>query len=240
MPHFHIFIISWSGFHDSALNIAASFSDAKCKITIVYSDSNPDFSLKSNVNSILRPNALYWADKFKACIDFFDEEIMLIIHADCKCEDWMSLFQQCQLAMKSKIIGAWAPKITNTPWHINKTKLGLLTINKNKLRITAQTDAIIFALSLPVIERMREFNYDNNTYGWGIDQAFIAYLYAHSLIAVVDESVEVEHNEVCGYAGDKQIAKKQMIEFLKQMTLPESIQHVMLNATIKLKSTRKI
>ena len=69
MPKLHIFIVSWAGQHNKAILIANHLDGIFDKLTIVYSDPNPDFEFNFNGHLIRRPDSLFWSDKFKTCLD---------------------------------------------------------------------------------------------------------------------------------------------------------------------------
>ena len=79
-----IFIISWSGQHENAYFIAEQIFKKNKNLCIIYSDPDPEFVLDAPCRVVKRPNELFWADKFKACLDTAGSEGMLVIHADCQ------------------------------------------------------------------------------------------------------------------------------------------------------------
>ncbi len=91
-------IISWTGKHDKAKSIYKSLKDSVEKLTIIYSDQDPNFFFEDKYSSTKTSNELYWGDKFKTSIDMFTENVLLIIHADCECENWKLLFEKCKNA----------------------------------------------------------------------------------------------------------------------------------------------
>ena len=221
----HVFIISWEGKHENAISIAKNVRAVTDNVSIVYSDPNPKLVLDVECDLIERQNGLFWGDKFKACLDAWNSDLMLIIHGDCECEDWGCLVQQCQLAC-SKIpwIGVWAPHIDWALLSIDRTHIA--PINGTSLSVVAQTDAIVFCLSRHVGERLRMANYERNIYGWGIDTLAVAHAYATNKIAVVDNSISVKHPRSRGYPVD--VAQAQSQEFLRQLTPSEFIQNKLL------------
>jgi hypothetical protein len=235
----HIFIISWAGQHENAIFIANQISLVASKITIVYSDPNPNFSLNTSCALIKRPNDLFWADKFQASLHAFNDDIMLVIHADCKCDDWKGLVIRCnEIFLRNKDIGVWAPKIEGTPHYLQRTKIASINNNDLSLSLVAQTDGIVFALSQPILNRMKKVNYANNKYGWGIDWIFCCTAYAFNLMVVVDENYTVIHPLQRGY--DTKKAVTDMNIFLKQLTTTEFIQYRLLSSYLKLNDVKRI
>ncbi|WP_136413182.1 hypothetical protein [Herbaspirillum sp. ST 5-3] len=233
MPTIHAFIISWPGRHHDAISIANQVLNKADQVSIVYSDSDPDLRLQANCNLIRRPNDLFWADKFKACLDACDSDLMLVIHSDCQCDDWGDLIQKCLSANREiPNIGVWAPMIDYTPWSPARTNIA--AVNSTSLQIVAQTDGIVFCLSQPVQERMRSASYDENLYGWGIDWMFICHSFSTDKLVVVDTSILVNHPKSSGY--QREIAGNQMSKFLHQLSAGELVQYQLLNAYIHVRT----
>lgn len=226
-----IFIISWSGQHKSACLIAEQISKKYKNVYIVYSDPDPDFVLEAQCHVIKRPNELFWADKFKACLDASGTEGMLVIHADCQCKDWLMLVERCkQVTEKNKNIAVWAPKIDGTYWHVDVTQI--LKIKKYNIILSSFTDGIVFYLAPNVIDRMRRVDYDKNEFGWGIDLLFCSYAHMMKKYVVTDLMVEVEHpKEITGYDIDKALSGKKI--FLQQFSMQERITYELLNSHVR-------
>lgn len=227
MDGIHVFIISWKGQHDRAAHIAQSLSDRLNKISIVYSDPDEvDFSTLT-CQLIRRDNALFWSDKFTACLDYCNpDDIMLVIHADCSCEDWGQLLAKCRDAYdRIDDIAIWSPKLRGTPWRLERTRLR--RIDGSDCIMVAQTDGLVFSLSPAITQRMRDADYSQNILGHGIDWLFICAAYARDQIAVVDESILVRHPLSRGYSTHE--ARAQKIAFLEQhLTTEELAAHVRL------------
>ena len=73
-----IYIISWSGQHDNATAIATELGASFENVTIVYSDPDPAFGIAADCAVMVRPNHLFWADKFRACITSCKSDILLV------------------------------------------------------------------------------------------------------------------------------------------------------------------
>lgn len=219
MPAIHVFIISWRGQHHRAAEIAKSIDGAADQLSIVYSDpGNPPDALK-RYRLIRRDDNLFWADKFQACIErCAPGEIMLIIHADCKCDDWSAVVSRCKTAFeKYGDMGVWSPRLTGTPWRLVRTRIR--RIPNSSCSVVAQTDGLVFALSPSLYDRMKRVDYSNNLYGLGIDWLFICAAYAQGKIAVVDEGILVRHPVARGYSSEEARAQKRT--FLTQMLSDE-------------------
>lgn len=222
----HVFIISWAGQHDNAVAIAKRVFEVVKKVSIVYSDENLILNADDNYNYIRRPNNLFWADKFKACLDACGDDSMLLIHADCQCDNWMNLVTSYTNLIKwHKNIGVWAPSISGTYYKLKTSRI--IKIPKTSLSIVALTDGIVFSLSPSIIKRMRQADYSKNIYGWGIDRLFCVAAHVASQLVVIDESVAVDHPIGCGY--DSNAARVHYHEFIKQLTLREQVEHKLLD-----------
>ena len=222
----HIFIISWAGQHHNAILIADKLAMDGWSVNIIYSDPDPTLTLVGPWISTKRPNDLFWADKFKACLENFHSNLMLVIHADTQCDDWSLLVKKCLETMDANSsIGVWAPLIDNTPFHVDKTTIA--KIAQTRLHIVCQTDGLIFCLRSSIVDRMRQVNYSKNTYGHGIDFIFIAHTYSSGMLAIVDTSLPIKHASKRGY--DSTDATNNMSEFLNEhFTFPEHSQHIIL------------
>lgn len=229
MQTLHVFVVSWAGQHDNAVAVADEVNNVADKVSIVYSDPDPARTLSSHADLIKRPNELFWGDKFRACLDACNADFMLVIHADCSCDDWAALVRKCRSALsKNPQVGVWTPLIDGT--FLNIPRMQIVSIKPASLSIVAQTDAIVFALSSPVIARMKRADYSGNIYGWGIDDMAAAYAFSHNKLVVGDSSVGVTHPRSRGYSTRDAIAQK--TEFLKQLTLAEVVQHRLLRSYI--------
>lgn len=228
IPSLQIFIISWACQHDNALLIANKLAGDGWSVNIIYSDPNPALALKGNWISTKRPNDLFWADKFKGCLENFNADLMLVIHADTLCDDWSLMVKKCFETMHTDLtIGVWAPLIDNTPFHANNTTVG--KIAGTSLHIVCQTDGIIFCLRSSIVDRMRYVDYSKNIYGFGIDYIFITNAYSSGKLAVIDTSVVINHSFKRGY--DSSIAISTMTKFLSEnLTFTENALFIVLRS----------
>ena len=166
---------------------------------------------------------MFWGDKFKACIDACDAELMLVIHADCESDAWEEIVRRCQsICSQRPFIGVWAPIISGTPYNIEKTYI--CSLDADSLIMVADTDALVFCLARVVVERMKMVHYESNLYGWGINGMFVASAFVMKLLVVVDQKCAVRHREGRGYNAKS--AKLQKNQFLQQMTVEERFRHL--------------
>lgn len=226
-----IFIISWAGQHSNAIHIANQIEKLTNKISIVYSDPDPNFSFPSKFRFLKRPNHLYWEDKFKSCLDNCNDDNMLVIHADCSCDHWVNMVEKCLHANSSKLnIGVWAPEIKGSQYTLKTTGMGI--INSTNLQLTCLTDGIVFSLSNSIMQRMRKLDYGENIYGWGLDRLFCITAHLVGKLVVIDTSVSVTHPNIRGY--DSKAAIEGMGKFLCKLNHNEIIIFKLIDSYIRL------
>lgn len=221
MPPIHVFIISWRGQHERAAAIARSVAGSTNKLSIIYSDPAGRPSCLTSFPLIERRDDLYWADKFQACLEHCAAgEIMLVIHADCRCDDWPRLIARCRAGFEMvSDLGIWTPRIMGTPWRLERTRMR--RISGSDYSVVAQTDGLVFALNPILYPRMKRADYSGNLYGLGIDWLFLCAAYARGMTAVTDEAITVRHPLSRGYSTNT--AREQKRAFLKQMTTEEQL-----------------
>jgi hypothetical protein len=227
----HTFVISWLGKHENAESIVKAVAQTSTWSSVIYSDPNikvlPEFSCEA----IRRPNDLFFGDKFQACLESCDADILLLIHADCDCDSWSEIPERCRRAIEENPdIGVWTPLIDFTDWGLDRTEIK--KIPKSSLSIVVQTDAVVFGLTRVVADRMRKANLHKNVYGWGTDLMFNYYTYSLGKISVVDRSLLVRHPLGAKYSIE--VATAQLYEFLKQLTSAEKAQSALLDAVVRL------
>jgi len=228
----HAFIISWHGMHENAKLIAQQLLNSVDQLTVIYSDPNEQIDINFGCEKIKRPNHLFWGDKFKTCIENFNSDLILIIHADCEHSNWSLIAQEFLLAMnKYPIIGVWSPLIDHTFYTLEKTSVGKM--NDSNHIIVAQTDAIVFGFRNETVSRMKLVNYDSNIYGWGIAYLIVTHVYTNKKIAIVDKSLKIKHPLSRGYPTND--AFGQMQDFLGQFNTNEIIQYKFLKTYIERK-----
>lgn len=225
MQSISIYIISWGQFHSNAIKIANELKALSDKVTIIYSDQDPNLTLDVDCLTERRSNNLFWGDKFSACLDICKEDLMLVIHADCSCDNWRDLFSRCYTTMANNpMIGIWAPLINWVNVGLELTRI--FKIDSSSLNVVSQTDAIVFCLSKPIIDRLRSAELSENIYGWGIDTMAVCFAYSHGMVAVIDDGITVNHPKSRGYPSQEALA--QCRNFLRQLSLTEAIQNQLL------------
>lgn len=221
-----VFIISWAGQHDNARLIAVQAARAGARVTIVYSDPGPHEPFDLSCALVRRPNDLFWEDKFQACLEAAGGEGFLVIHADCRCDDWERLVRRCgAVATGVRDLGVWAPQIHGTHLHLGVS--GILKISGGGLVAAALTDGIIFYLAPAIVARMARARYGQNRFGWGIAALFCAAAHVAQRLVVIDTSVQAFHPaDRKGY--DAAAAKAGMDAFIQQFSWPERLQFELL------------
>lgn len=231
MSRVHVFVISWRGQHEQAAIIAEALSGKADYVSIVYSEQGSQPACFNGYHLIRRDDQLFWADKFQACLEHCAaDEVMLVIHADCRCDDWAKLVARCKAAFtRFGDLGIWAPRLTGTPWHLQRTRLHRMA--GSDLSIVAHTDGIIFALNPKLYPRMRAADYSNNLFGHGIDWLFLCAAYARGMKAITDEGIIVHHPITRGYSTKEARAQKRA--FLKQLSEEELVVYMRLRAHVR-------
>ena len=227
----NIFIISWAGQHENAHLIAEQVLKITTKVSIIFSDPNSNFNFNVPCNLIKRPNDLFWADKFKSCLDSTGDDGFLLIHADCTCTNWELLVKRCSfISLNLKELGVWAPQIDGTPFDLSSS--GMFKIYNGELVLSALTDGIVFYLSPQIISRMRQAEYEKNKFGWGIARLFCATAHVNNKLVVIDTTVKVHHpSDKRGYSSHA--AHLGRIEFLKQFSMRERIEIQLLDTYVQ-------
>ena len=216
-PDIHIFIISWKGHHKNATFIANQLNDINDQVSIVYSDPDPKYNFKASCKLIKRSNDLFWGDKFKACLDNCESENMLIIHADCKYNDWINLVIKYDKAIK-KIpnLGVWSPKINYTFYSTELTSL--FTVSNPDYEVVCYIDGIVFGFSKIIQNRMRLVSYQDNKFGYWIDRLIACFALSTNKLLITDKSIQVQHPKSKGYSASD--AQKQGEVFLNEQFSP--------------------
>jgi hypothetical protein len=231
MSSVHIFIISWVGQHEKASQIARDLLGSYEKITVIYSDPDPELRLNISCEQIRRPNHLLWADKFYTCVQTSLSDFLIVIHADCASKSWLELVDRMVAVMeKNPKVWVYSPLIEGASYHLAITKIA--KIEGSQLDVVADTDGIVFCLSRAVQDRMKKVDYTNNTIGWGISAMFCAFAFASGRLVVVDRSVRCFHPSSRGYDGTN--AWGMRMKFLQQLSMVERIQSKLLHSHISL------
>jgi hypothetical protein len=229
MPSIHTFVVSWVGRHADAEAIAGAVQPQSDHTTVVYSDPDPDVAIDPSFDAVRRPDHLMFADKFQACLEHCKSDVLLLIHADARCESWPSVVEKCRDAFdRYPEVNVWAPAIDGTFFNVACTEISRLA---DHLSIVAGTDAIVVAFRRENIARFAECDLESNCHGWGIDWVLTCHSYANNMIAVVDRTIPVHHTETRSYNHD--VAWQQMVGFLDGLTASEKALYQVLQGYIQ-------
>lgn len=231
----HACVVSWKGQHDNAARIAAAIANDVDARTIVFSDPDPALAPPAVCQLIRTDDALYWGDKFSTCLQQIlmnaGTDVMLLIHADCRSEDWAGMVRRCRQKMGAySKIGLWAPLVEGAGISLDLTRT---LSSDDSLNLVSYVDGLVFAITRPVIQRLQKYDFSHNKFGWGIDWAICAYVITNNMLVAVDGSVRVTHPPGRGY--DSAEARDQMVVFCQQMTPQEKVYFAMASSHVKLK-----
>lgn len=231
MKRIHAFVISWRGHDDAARGIAEQLAPHVQGLTIVH--STPQLSPAGAQGLwIEMPESAYFGPKFKTCLDHFNGDILLQIQADATCADWRSLVERCRLRFERlDRLSVWSPVIQHSPWPLDAVEIRRISPD---VALVAQSDGIVWALGTDAVDRMKQFDYEDNNLGWGLDWAAISHAYSKGRWAVCDLTVLVRHPQSTGY--DTREAMRQMELFLQQLAPAEAEQYRQLRSYVQLKS----
>lgn len=209
-----VWIVSWTGQHDNAAHIQAELDAVGASTRVIWSDRNEGLQ-RSGAGWLQVPNAKFLGSKFETILSHLDSDVLLMITADARHRRWASLYAQCIDAFaRYPHLGIWSPIVDFSPWRIDMVKVANLP--GTSLVKVVQTDSIVWALSRPVIDRLRGLDYSGNNLGWGIDALASAYCHANGLLVAMDTSVHVDHPK--GTAYNTELADRQFKTFLAQLT----------------------
>jgi hypothetical protein len=232
LPTLQVFVISWKGMHGQACRMADALVQAGLEVVLVYSDPDHDFLPATLARTVRRSDDLFFGDKFQACLDHFSAQHMLLIHADCQCNDWVALAQRgLQVLSTMPKVWMWAPEIDYTGFGLERTRI--MALAQSELVVAAHCDTIVFGIHQSVVKRLQKASLAENVYGWGVGWLAAAYAYAHQHCVVIDRSVQVKHPRTRSY--DSKQANAQRDRYLQQLTFDEKVQSSLLGSHMALK-----
>ena len=227
-PDLKIVIICWPGVEENAKFISKQLEKAGYSPAIIYSTKK-----NSNLNGpgqwIKVSDEFYYGRKFLKIITEFSYDILLQIHADAFCDDWLGLVERCySIHCTYEYIGVWSPTPDNSAWQNNEVFLSEL--GDSGLISVAQTDCIVWSIKKTVSERLKKMNITKNNLGWGIDWAAICFCYCSGYLVVRDLNFTIKHKLGTGYLANE--AGKQMNDFLEELSTQEKIMYHLLRKSI--------
>jgi hypothetical protein len=223
------FVISWTGFADSARTIAGSLSPLVDRVTVVY--SNREGTTETGPGDWVQvPDAYFYSKKFETCLEHFTGEVMLQVQADASCDDWPALISALESAFERPTMGVWSPVVDFSGWPLDRVAL---TPMSESLTYVATTDSVVWGLSAQVCSRLHELDYDLDPfgYGYGIDIAASAIAFSRGGEVVMDSRVFVSHPH--GTAYDRNAADAGSQFFLAQLSHAETRYLVLLQVIFK-------
>jgi hypothetical protein len=216
----HAAIISWHGMETRARQIAEALEGRVARLSIVYSRrEGPDLD---GPGTWLRvPDDHFYGRKFAASLAATDaDETLLQINADAT-TDWGHMIDRLGHALERfPNLGIWTGNVDWSPWSHEITEIERLPCGEF-LRV-AKCDGVLWAMTPPIVERMRAFDYTCNNFGWGVEVAAVAYSWAEQRDVLCDLRVKVVHPKRSGYS--RQQAERQMKTFLRQLSDAERLQ----------------
>lgn len=219
-PSLHAFVLCWPGKEANARYIANAIAAHVDDLTVLYKNGN-DRREQGAGQWTKIPTEWFYGKQFEESLRLNRGEIMLHIQADAGFDDWPSIIRKCRDSFQQlPNVGVWAPNVYHSIWTPKVTAICPLP-GKDILAVT-MTDGIVWALSSPVINRMRTLQYDMNNFGWGICEAACAFAFTHNMLVLMDVSVQVDHPEGSGYC--KAAALEQGHAFIRQLSSAERIQ----------------
>lgn len=218
--HVHVNILAWTGFEEKAKIIEKALIDHADSVSVIY--SVPEGGPEVPHHWVRVDYDCFFGCKFQKAITLHPGGVMLQIQADAHSDNWPELLGRCRQAFTDyPELGVWGPQVDYSMWSLDRVYIDSFE-PENSLVSVRQTDGIVWALSEPVIERMRQADYSGNRLGWGIDSLAIAFAFSHNMLVLRDTSLQVHHPKGAGYGADE--AAKQLEWFLKQFSAQERIQ----------------
>jgi uncharacterized membrane protein len=217
----HAFIICWAGKEENVETIARSIVGVADRVTVIY--STQDESERNGSGEWVQvPNEWFYGRKFRRTLELSTADITLQIQGDVSCGDWKTLIERCRHVYETTpAVGIWAPEVDYTWW--DTEAVGIHRDVEKQLTYVSNTDGIIWSFSKSVRERLSQFTYEMNNFGWGVECAAIAHAYANNMLVLRDMTTAVVHPVGCGYGRVE--ASQQMATFLEQLTPQEAVMH---------------
>lgn len=236
-PPLHAFVLCWPGKEPGAHQIAHAIAPHVDDLTVLYKNDTGRTEQGAGQWKKI-PSDWFYGRQFKETLDLNRGDIMLHIQADAGFHDWPSIIRKCRDSFKRfPNVGVWAPNVYHTIWTPAIT--AICPLPGHDILAVTMTDGIVWALSSPVINRMKMLDYGMNNFGWGVSEAACAFAFTNNMLVLMDVSVKVDHPEGSGYckAGALEGAKT----FLRQLSPAELVQFhwVHLTKSIREKPLRR-
>jgi len=209
----HVVVLSWPGFEPRAQAIEDALAGSVRKISVIHSlTGESDFLIPHHWRVL--PDGSYYGVKFDESLRLHDHGLMLHIQADASFADWPALVRRC-VAVHERFqrCGVWTPEIR---WSAFRWKRAFIQATSMRgVSEVSLTDGIVWSISQPVIERLRQLDYEKNPLGWGFELSAAAFCRVNGLLVLHDHGVVVKHPQGTGYSMDE--ASRQQLEFIAQL-----------------------
>jgi hypothetical protein len=204
-PKIDAHIVSWSGQHENAVAIAERLAGHVDSLTIIHSQPG-GFVPNPAWRYLLVPNDWFFGRKFAKSVEVFDGDVLMQVMADVQCDDWGRLVARCRQAFSLRPdLGAWGPDIEGTYWNLSRTLVSPIHVHTpeavlmDSLNCVTAVDALVWAISRDVAQRMARLGYESNNLGWGVCEVACAYCHVNNRLVVLDASPKVFHAMGSGY-----------------------------------------
>lgn len=215
---FQVFIISWRGQESNARHIELSLIDLCDHVTVVHATGGAEPHTVPS-HWVTLPEFGY-GKIFAKTLDLLSGTTMMHIQSDAYTSDWPSLLERFKAVSHSHPnMGLWSPLVKGTSWNLDRTRVDQGRTAGSSLHRVTTVDGIVWALGNTVISRLRQFQFEENPLGWGIDIAAASICHSSGLEVFLDESVRVAHPRGSGY--EHELAASQAATFLRQLSEPE-------------------
>ena len=218
MAEIEIHVIAWPGQEVSAAMIHEELLESGYKATVIYALSGTEHSPVASDWVVL--NGFGYGRIFEKSLSISESDVLLHVHADCSSLSWAEVAKRCHGLFESDAtLGVWSPIVDWSSWNLSRTRLGGgLTPDTHSV---TTVDGIVWAMSAPVIAKLKTLTYSSNPKGWGIDLAASAIAHNLGLAVVMDEAILIEHPRGSGYNhGD---AGRESEDFAHQLE-PEELE----------------
>ena len=213
-----IHVIAWPGQEDSATLITQELRDSGYEATVLFALSGAGHPEVPKDWVVV--NGFGYGKIFERSLEISESDVLLHVHADCSAPSWIEVAKRCQGLFSSNAnLGVWSPIVDWSSWNLSRTKVGEGPVPETHSVTTV--DGIVWAMSSPVMDKLRTLTYSANPRGWGIDLAASAIAHNLGLAVVMDEAILVNHPRGSGY--DHGEAGRESEDFVQQLQSDELV-----------------
>lgn len=225
---FFTYVVNWDEVYANVLNIENEFINNNVPHKIINSGS-ANHEHWMNVGDIRFYRQLYTAVK-----DFDRSyEYMFWLCGDVKYNNWTGFINRANSIASTYDFWAYAPHLTNEPWHADSSKMKQLD---NDILISIQTDGIAVILHKDIVNMLEKyFDYLSNkvdittlTSGWGMDMIWCSYAIYNKKVILRDNRHILDHPAGSSYNHDKaskelKIILNEFYEFSKENNMNQNV-----------------